>query len=275
VADGVTGGPFEAVVFDLFGTLVPEYTKADFYAAVASAAEVLGADAEAFRAEWDRTAVARQTGGFRDLRSNLREICDTLGLNPDDARIDRALEARETMYRAGFHPRAGAMKTLAELRARGYPIALVSMCAPDIPDRWRALTLSPFVDVTVFSSETGLRKPDPAIYLAATDALRVAPGSCVYCGDGAYGELTGAAAVGMTPFLIRDPSLDHAILLTPQRDAWDGPVIGDLRELLALLPARVGSGVGSRPKIEPLGHSSQGDRSRPNLQRPLPPSRLA
>ncbi|MGZ8572530.1 MAG: HAD family hydrolase [Actinomycetota bacterium] len=239
MADGVTGGPFEAVVFDLFGTLVPEYTKADFYGAVASAAEVLGADPEAFRAEWDRMAIGRQTGGFPDMTSNLRAICDALGMVREDASIERALEAREAMYRAGFHAREGALETLAELRARGYPIALVSMCAPDIPDRWRALPLSPLVQVTVFSSETGLRKPDPAIYLAATDALGVAPEACVYCGDGAYGELTGAAAVGMTPFLIRDPSLDHAALLTPQRDQWDGPVIGDLRELLALLPARV------------------------------------
>ena len=233
----LTERPFEAAVFDLFGTLVPEYTKAEFYGAVADAAEVLGADQAAFRAEWDRTAPARQTGGFTDLASNLRAICDVLGLSVDDATIDRALEARETMYRAGFHPRVGALETLTELRSRGYPIALVSMCAPDTPARWRTLPLAPFVEVTVFSSETGLRKPDPAIYLAATDRLGVSPEACVYCGDGAYGELTGAAAVGMTPFLIRDGSLDHDELLTPERDAWEGAVIGDLRELLDLLPA--------------------------------------
>jgi putative hydrolase of the HAD superfamily len=238
VAVHVTDGPFEAVVFDLFGTLVHEYTKADFYGAVAAAAEVLGADQAAFRAEWDRTAPARQTGGFTDLPSNLRAICDVLGLSADDATIDRALEAREAMYRAGFHPREGALETLEELRSRGYPIALVSMCAPDIPERWRELPLAPHVEVTVFSSEIGLRKPDPAIYLAATDRLGIAPEACVYCGDGAYGELTGAAAVGMTPFLIRDGSLDHDALLTPERDDWGGAVIGDLRELMDVLPGR-------------------------------------
>ena len=232
----MTDGSFEGVVFDLFGTLVPEYTKADFYGAVVAAADALGVDRAAFRAEWDRTAPARQTGGFTDLPSNLRAICDVLGVSPDDVAIDRALEAREAMYRAGFHPREGALETVEELHARGYPIALVSMCAPDTPARWRSLPLASFVDVTVFSSEVGLRKPDPAIYLAATDALGVTPAACVYCGDGAYGELTGAAAVGMTPYLISDPSLDHEALLTPERDAWDGAVIGDLRELLDVLP---------------------------------------
>lgn len=239
MAGGVTGGPFEAVVFDLFGTLVPEYTKAEFYGTVDAAARALAADPVAFRAEFDRTAPARQAGGFPDMRSNVRAICDAIGIRADDAAIDRALAPRDAMYERGFRPREGSLETLTELRSRGYPIALVSVCAPDIPARWRRLPLAPFVEVTVFSSEVGLRKPDPAIYLAATDGLGVAPEACLYCGDGAYGELTGAAAVGMTPYLIRDPSLDQEALLTPERDPWDGAVIGDLRELLELLPARV------------------------------------
>ena len=230
--------PFEAVVFDLFGTLVPEYTKTEFYGTVVAAADALGADRDAYRAEWDRTALGRQTGPFPDMPSNLRAICDTLGIEADDATIAGALEAREALYARAFHPRDGAIETLTERRARGYPIGLVSMCAPDTPARWRALALAPLVDVTVFSSEVGLRKPDPAIYLAATDRLGVSPHACVYCGDGAYGELTGAAAVGMTSFLIRDGSLDQDELLTPERDDWSGAVIGDLRELLVALPGR-------------------------------------
>jgi putative hydrolase of the HAD superfamily len=215
----VTGPPFEAAVFDLFGTLVPEYTRTAFYDAVTSTASVIGVDPIAFREGWDRTAPDRQMGEFPDIASNVRSICEGLGVLVDDDTMARALAERE------------------ELRGRGYPIALVSMCAPDIPARWRALPLAPLVDVAIFSTEVGLRKPDPAIYLAATNGLGVAPGRCLYCGDGAYGELSGAAAVGMAPFLIRDPSLDHDALLTPERDdGWDGPVIGDLRELLPLLP---------------------------------------
>ena len=61
---------------------------------------------------------------------------------------------------------------------------------------------------------------------------------CLYCGDGAYGELSGAAAVGMTPYLIADPSVDPEESLTPEREEWDGPEVSDLRELLALLPGR-------------------------------------
>lgn len=98
--------------------------------------------------------------------------------------------------------------------------------------------MAPLVDVEVFSSETGLRKPDPAIYLAAAERLGVAPERCLYCGDGAYGELSGAAAVGMTPYLIRDPDLDPDDALRPEPEVWDGPAVDDLRGLLPLLPPR-------------------------------------
>jgi len=142
------------------------------------------------------------------------------------------------MYRAVFHPREGASETLVELKHCGYPIGLISMCAPDAPAMWRASALAPFVDVEVFSSEVGLRKPDASIYRYATDRLGVEPSACLYCGDGAYGELAGAEAVGMTAYLIADPAVDPDAMLTPERERWGGASVADLRELLPLLPGR-------------------------------------
>ena len=172
------------------------------------------------------------------MAANLRAICETLGIEADDATIERALAAREAMYRAGFHPREGALETLTELRSRGYPIALVSMCAADTPERWRALPLAPFVEVTVFSCETGLRKPDPAIYLAATDRLGVdARRACLRRRRlrRAHRRRRGRDDPGPDPRSRRS--------ITTAADARGrrvgGAVIGDLRELLGvLLPAR-------------------------------------
>jgi len=163
-------------------------------------------------------------------------VAELGGAEPSDEAVAAALTPRAALYDRWFHPRDGALETLRDVKARGYPIALISMCAPDTPERWRASALAPFVDVTIFSSETGLRKPDPEIYLAACEELAVAPERCLYCGDGAYGELSGATAVGMTAFLIRPPDLDVAEALTPEpEEDWSGPEIGDLRELLNLL----------------------------------------
>lgn len=231
---------FEAVVFDLFGTLVPEFSKADFFEVVRAMGETLGIDPDRFADEWGVTALDRQTGRFATIEDNVRHICASLGAAPlaADGAMARALDLRMSLYRTWFHPRRGALETLAEVKARGYPIALISMCAPDAPAMWRSSALAPFVDVEVFSSEVGLRKPDPSIYRYATDRLGVDPTVCLYCGDGAYGELSGAAAVGMTPFLIADPAVDVEESLTPEREEWDGARVADLRELLALLPDR-------------------------------------
>lgn len=230
---------FEAVVFDLFGTLVPEFSKREFFEVVRTMAEALGADPDLFVVAWDASALDRQTGRFTTVEDNVRHICASLGVarsEVDDA-MARALDLRMGLYRTWFHPRRGALETLAEVKERGYPIALISMCAPDTPAMWRSSALAPFVDVEVFSSEVGLRKPDPAIYRCATDGLGVDPTICLYCGDGAYGELSGAAAVGMTAFLIADPAVDVEDSLTPEREVWDGARVSDLRELLPLLPA--------------------------------------
>jgi len=236
---------FDAVVFDLFGTLVPEFSRSDFYDSVRTAAGALSLDAEAFEREWSRTAHDRQTGAYPGgVEDNVRAIVEAIGgARPSDEQLAAALATRSALYDRWFHPRAGAVETLREVRARGYPIALVSMCAPDTPERWRASEMAPLVDAAIFSSETGLRKPDPEIYLAATEALGVEPGRCLYCGDGAYGELTGATAVGMTAVLIRPPDLDVEEALTPEpEEDWRGPTIGELRELLTLL----------EPSVEPV-----------------------
>lgn len=236
---------FDAVVFDLFGTLVPEFSRSDFFASVRAAADVLGVDREAFERGWTETAHERQTGVYPGgVEENVRAIVVALGgEEPDDGILAAATATRRALYDRWFHPRDGSLEILRELRARGYPIALVSMCAPDTPDRWRASEMAPLVDVAIFSSETGLRKPDPEIYLAACEGLGVEPERCAYCGDGAYGELTGAAAVGMTAVLIRPPDLDVEEALTPEPEQdWRGPTIGDLRDLLGLL----------EPSVEPV-----------------------
>jgi putative hydrolase of the HAD superfamily len=227
---------FEAVIFDLFGTLVPEFSKKDFFRSVREMAGVLGADPDRFEMAWTDTALERQTGGFATVEDNVRQICASLVVDPADDALVQALELRLDLYRTWFFPRRGALETLMELKGRGYPIALISMCAPDAPAMWRTSALAPFVDVEVFSSEVGLRKPDAAIYLRAADGLGVAPDVCLYCGDGAYGELSGAEAVGMTSYLLADPAVDVETSLTPEREEWNGASVADLRELLELLP---------------------------------------
>jgi putative hydrolase of the HAD superfamily len=223
-----------AVVFDLFGTLVYEFPRADWDAWLDTAAAVLEADRDAFHAAWTATAVDRQTGRLGDIEENLRTVAARAGAWPSESQFAEALEARAEVYRKWFVPRPGAEEVLARLRDDGYPLALVSMCAPDTPAMWRASPLAGTVDVEVFSCEVALRKPDAAIYLRACKGLRAEPPACLYVGDGSYRELSGAAAVGMRPVLIRDPDVS-AEMLNPDPDDWSGETIASLLEIPPLL----------------------------------------
>lgn len=227
-----------AAVFDLFGTLVPEFPRSGFTEMVHHAARVLDADEDAFLQGWYETALPRQTGLYRGgIDENVRAIVASLGLpDPSDADVAEALAPRIVMYERWFVPRPGALETVTMLRDQGIPLGLISMCAPDTPPLWRSSPFANLFDVEVFSSEVGLRKPDPAIYRYALERLRVEPENTLYCGDGAYGELTGAEALGMTAVEIRDPEIVTAEQLRPEGEDWDGSHVADLRELLVFFP---------------------------------------
>jgi putative hydrolase of the HAD superfamily len=226
---------FDAVVFDLFGTLVYDFPRSDWEEWLETTAAVFEADAEAVANAWHATAIERQTGAGGSIDENLRTVAARAGAWPTDAQVAEALEARSALYRKWFAPRPGAEEILHELRERRVPTALISMCAPDTPPLWRASPLAALIDVEVFSCEVGLRKPEPEIYLAAAQRLQVEPTACLYVGDGAYAELTGAAAVGMHAVLIRDPAEIEGDALRPEAEEWTGPRIDDLREISALL----------------------------------------
>lgn len=224
-----------AVVFDLFGTLVPEFPLREWDAMFEAMARALRVDAGVFRAQWEATLLDRQTGRLGDMEGNVRAICARLGIAPPPDRIAAALEARADVNRRLFHPKPATVPVLEWLRANGYPTALVSMCAPDAPAMWHASPMAGLIDELLFSSEVGLRKPDPDFYLLAAARLGVEPGVCLYVGDGAYRELSGAAAVGMHPMLVRDASEDGDPVLRPQADDWVEPSIGSLAEIPQLL----------------------------------------
>ena len=73
-------------------------------------------------------------------------------------------------------------------------------------------------DAAVISHEVGMRKPHAEIYLHACELLAVQPSGCLYVGDGAYGELTGAAEVGIVEHDRR--RLIHVEQDVERRDRW-------------------------------------------------------
>lgn len=229
------GASVRAVVFDLFNTLTPPVDDAAFRAASIEMARAVGADPDAFSQSWSDLWQERYDGTFPTVQACVRGVCEAIGVRASAAAIDEASRFRVDCTRRVLQPRPDALATLARLRALGLRTALVSNCIPEVPLLWPATPYAEAIDVPLFSCEEGLTKPDSAIYLRACERLRVDPTDCMYVGDGAQGELTGAQRVGMRVLLITTPGRPAPEL--SEQESWRGESIDALGELPGLITA--------------------------------------
>ena len=223
---------FDAVAFDLFGTLIPEWERAVWDRLLHDMADALGLPREDFAEAWGATSDARLTGGFSTIRENLRVIAPEVS----DGRLDEAVARRQRVMEELVRPLPDVEPTLRHVKERGLRTAVVSMCSPEVPELWRSLPESRLIDAEVFSSEDGVRKPDPAIYALAAERLGVPAERILYVGDGSFGELTGAAAAGMTAVLIRHAHEAEQVIERAEEDLdWPDDPIDTLGGILAHL----------------------------------------
>jgi putative hydrolase of the HAD superfamily len=129
------------------------------------------------------------------------------GLPP--AAAERLLEIGG-FYHTCFTALPGAAACLRALRRRGLRLAVLTNFELPSVDRTLAHAgLDPALfDVLLSSTAVGARKPAPAAYLAAADALGVPPAVCAFIDDRPE-NVRGACAVGMRGILVgADSSLD-------------------------------------------------------------------
>ncbi len=227
---------YEAVIFDLFGTLVNNYSVEQHEGLLRQMASVLSAPSEDFVRLWYATFDDRCTGIFKSPGENIDHVCRKLGVPVEDSRRNLAVAMRYDLTRNTMIPVPESIMVLSHLKAEGYKTGLVTDCSAEVPSIWQDTPFAPFFDVTVFSCLAGIKKPDPRIYRLAAEQLSVKPENCLYIGDGSSRELSGAKAVGMHPVLIRDPEEDSAKMhrVEAEADNWEGAVISSLDEILAL-----------------------------------------
>ena len=227
---------YTAIIFDLFGPLVPSLSNQEYMVTLERMASSLSVPLDDLSRIWFATSRERNIGTIQSIEANIEYICKELGARAGDAEIRRATWMRVDFVTRIMQPRPDAIEVLTHLKSQGFKIGLVSNCSPDTPIIWRDTPFVPFFDVTVFSSSAGMMKPDPRIYNLATGQLGVQPEDCLYVGDGASQELPGAAQVGMNPVLIRateDESIDTVYQINTE--GWDGPIVSSLIEVLALV----------------------------------------
>ena len=213
----------KAIMFDLYNTLITySPSREDMHV---KALESLG-----IRADKKKVALGLKAGDEYFYRENAGipvkdrgdeerkkiffsyelEVFKVLNIEPEPERIKGVLGfLKNVEYRMALFD--DVLPALDAIKAEGYKTAIVSNIDSDIRPMCRDLGISTFIDLVLTSKETGLCKPDAAIFHQAAASLQVTPGECVYVGDQYQIDVLGAGNAGMTGVLLdRDGTYDAA-----------------------------------------------------------------
>lgn len=181
--------PFDAIVFDVYGTLVEIGDKRAPFRRLLRIGEQQG-----------RLVAAGDAALLMSAPLGLHAAARRLGIQltqEQRAALERDLHDEI----ASIRPFPETASTLSALRARGIKLGLCSNLAVDYAAPIVAL-LPLQLDAYTWSFKAGAIKPDPAIYDQACRALDCAPGRVLMVGDTPAADVDGPRAFGMQSILL-------------------------------------------------------------------------
>lgn len=190
-----------AVIFDLYHTLTAlEITSARNAPYIS---DLLGVDWD----DWSRQLVAfshdRWTGKLSDGMNIVRSMAHAIDPAIPEERVQTVLETIRGRFRAAMREMPEeSLTVLKTLKERGKMVALLSNADVVEAAYWPECRAADLFDVTIFSCEVSLAKPDRAIYHHCLEQLKVEPAEAVFVGDGNCDELVGAKQVGLTTVMM-------------------------------------------------------------------------
>jgi putative hydrolase of the HAD superfamily len=141
-----------------------------------------------------------------DQITMFREAFAGLGYHLPAALLREVVELDHDALASSLKIEDDTLATLDRLRADGYRLGLVSNVSllPDkMHDDVRRLGIATFMDAITFSSELGVRKPDPRIFLETLRRMDRTAARSVFVGDRLLDDVAGAQALGMRTILTR------------------------------------------------------------------------
>ena len=206
-----------AVLFDLGGTLVHYFGRSEIREVLG---EAVGEVQECLRQEgllhvpteevWERALEEGREAGDHRVRPLEQRLTHIFRLDERacyDALLDELCRCfvRPIFRRARRYD--DALPVLQQLRSDGCKVAIVSNTAWGSPaDLWREEVvrhgLDGLVDVTVFCSDVGWRKPAPQIFAYTLEKLGVGSEECIFIGDDPRWDFRGPQAVGLAAVLL-------------------------------------------------------------------------
>lgn len=189
-------------LFDLYGTLADIHTEEGKDELWLGFAKLLGdSDGEKIKEEY--LAICKKYANARkdkfvefDLLLVFEEMLQKRGIAtekaPEYARKFRVM-SREKLKLFPF-----IIEILDGLRDRGAGVYLVSNAqACFTRDEIDELSLTSHFDGILISSEAGVKKPDPRIFLTAFDKFGLDKNECFYVGNDLHDDVLGANGIGM------------------------------------------------------------------------------
>jgi putative hydrolase of the HAD superfamily len=131
----------------------------------------------------------------------VRELLEGFGVQVSDEDLARFLEAEHAAWEPARRLGDSTHALLDSLRARGLKTGLVSNAFDPgwlLHGDLERMGLADRLDIAVFSSEVGKRKPHEAIFAAALEPLAVRPERALFVGDRRFEDVRGAKQLGMT-----------------------------------------------------------------------------
>ncbi len=224
---------FQAIIFDLFGTIVDDFAAASAGSNHAEFPAALGLPYDPFMQHWRQLTDRRSLGEFQTVEASINYVCNIIGVSVTDEQMTKSVETRLQLTRRALTPKPDAVETLAQLRDDGFKIGLLSNCSIEIPIVWPETAFAELFHSTVFSSRERIKKPAREIYHLACERLGVTPEQCLYIADGENYELAAAAQVGMHSVLIKS-SESHSEVRREARE-WQGKSISTLSEVSGIV----------------------------------------
>ncbi|HEY0248471.1 MAG TPA: HAD family phosphatase [Gryllotalpicola sp.] len=187
--------PDRTVVFDYGEVISFSPAEADRETLLALA----GVPAEPFwNAYWaHRDGLDQGTAG---VRAYWRSIAAEVGADWDDARIHELWVAD---FRGWLSVNPGTIEVLADLKAGGTRLALLSNAGLDFGSYFRHGPLGDLFEAFYVSAELKLLKPDAAIYRHVMDDLGITAEQTVFT-DNRADNVAGAEALGITGHVFTD-----------------------------------------------------------------------
>ena len=226
---------FQAVIFDLFGTLVNSFTRREYDQVNAQMAAAVRVPYPEFWRLMGETYQDSCLGRYSSYEDLVSDVCSRAGVQVNLTQITQAAASHYEYIAKAIIPEPEVLAALDRLKQRGMRLGLISDCGPSVPLLFLQSPLARFIDVPVFSCEERIKKPSSCIYQRICQRLEIRAQECIYVGDGSSQELTGAAAVGMRPILKRTDLHDVYDSHRPEVESWQGLAVDEIKDICEII----------------------------------------